>query len=75
MLVLILGWRDQGRKETEWTFLSYPGTSLPIKDRCSPLVKSLGLSDGKMMTLSLGQKDILRCHIQERLFSIPETFD
>ena len=65
--------REGGSLETEWTSQWFPGTSLLIKDRCSPLVKSLRLSDGKMMTLSLCQKDILKVSHSRKTFSILET--
>lgn len=58
----------EGSLETEWTSQLYPGTFLLIKDGCSPLVKSLRLSDGKMMTLSLCQKDILKVSFLKKDF-------
>lgn len=63
--------REGGSLETEWTSQWFPGTSLLIKDRCSPLVESLRLSDGKMMTLSLCQKDILKVSHSRKTFFHP----
>ena len=75
MLTLIVGWGDWGRKEA-WRQSGLPNLILghlsSSEDRCSPLVKSLRLSVGKMMNLSSCQKDILKMsNSRQVIFSSP----